>query len=186
MNSIDIVLILIVALSTLGGLMSGFSRLVVGLAATIAGIVLGFWFYGIVGGPLLPYVSRPAIANAIGFLAILGVSILAGALIGRMLANMFKWVGLSWMDRLLGGVAGFARGTILAVALVTVILACVPGAPPRVIVDSKTMPYVLQASRVLAMAIPRELKDAFEQTEGKIRGIWDEAKPDLKTREGRA
>ncbi len=166
--------------------MSGFSRLVIGLVATIAGIVLGFWFYGIAGGPLLPYVSRPAIANAIGFLAILGLCILAGALVGRMLANIFKWVGLSWMDRLLGGVAGFARGTILAVALVTVILACVPGAPPRSIVDSKTMPYVLQASRMLAMAIPKELKDAFEQTETRIRGIWDESKPDLKTREGRA
>ncbi len=186
MNSIDIVLILIVALSTLGGLMSGFSRLAVGLAASIAGIILGFWFYGIVAGPLLPYVSRPAIANAIGFLVILGVATLAGALLGRMLAKVFKWVGLSWMDRLLGGVAGFARGAILAVALVTVILACVPGSPPRSIVDSKSMPYVLQASRVLAMAVPRELRDAFEQTESKIRGIWDEAKPGFGRTEGRA
>ncbi len=187
MNSIDIVLALLVGVSTLGGLLHGFSRVVVGLAAALTGIVLGFWFYGIAARPLLGYVSRPEIANALGFLIVLGACVVAGTILGRVLAAIFKWAGLSWMDRLLGGVAGFARGLILAAALMTVVLACIPEPPPAAIVDSRMMPYVLQASRVLAEMTPKELKDAFEAAEGRLKGIWDKAKPDVgePRREGR-
>jgi membrane protein required for colicin V production len=177
LNSIDIVLALLVGVSTLGGLLHGFSRVVVGLVAALAGIVLGFWFYGIAARPLLGYVSRPEIANALGFLIVLGACVLAGTVLGRILAAIFKWVGLSWMDRLLGGVAGFARGMILAAALMTVVLACVGDPPPAAIVDSRMMPYVLQASRLLAEMTPRELRDAFEATEGRLKGMWDKARP---------
>ena len=183
MNAVDVVLILIVALSTLGGLMHGFSRLVVGLVTAVAGIFLGFWFYGIVAAPLLPYVSRPEIANALGFLIILGLSVLAGTILGRMLGRLFKWVGLSWMDRLLGGAAGFLRGVLVAIALITVVLACAPNPPPNMIIDSRLLPYVLQASRVLVQVTPKELKDAFEETQDKVRNIWNNGRP---SREGRA
>ncbi len=187
MNTIDILLTLIVGLSIVGGFMSGLSRLIVGFAATVVGIFLGFWFYGIVADPLLPYVSRPEIANAIGFLVILGASILAGSLVGRLLATMFKWVGLSWVDRLLGACAGFVRGIVVAVALMTIVLACVPSPPPQVLVDSRTMPYVIRAAALLAELTPHELKDAVIGTQSKIRDIWESSKPHRAPgREGKA
>lgn len=173
-NPIDIILVLVVGLSTLGGLINGFSRLVVGFAATFAGIFLGFWFYGVIAGPLLPYVSRKEIANAIGFIVILIVCVILGAILGRTLASMFKWVGLSWMDRLLGGVAGFLRGALIAVALVAIVVACAPAPPPRVIVEARLMPYVLQASRLLVAVTPNELKHAFENTQHRVREIWEQ------------
>jgi len=173
-NPIDIALVLLVGLSTLGGLMHGFSRLVVGTLAALTGIFLGFWFYGVVAGPLVPYVSRKEIAYAIGFIIILGACVLIGAVAGRILASVFKWVGLSWMDRLLGGAAGFVRGAIIAVALMTVVLACAPAPPPQVILEAKLMPYVMQASRVLVAATPSELKQAFEETQHRVREIWEQ------------
>lgn len=176
-NSIDVVLGLLVGVSTLGGLLHGFSRLIIGLAAAVAGIVLGFWFYGIAARPLMGFVSRPEIANALGFLIVLGVCVLAGTVLGRILAAVFKWVGLSWMDRLLGGIAGFARGMILAAALMTVVLACVGDPPPAAIVQSRMMPYVLGVSRVMAEMTPKELKDAFQSTEGRLKGIWEKTQP---------
>ena len=36
---------------------------------------------------------------------------------------LFKWTGLSWLDRLLGGVFGLVRGSVIAVAFVAVLLA---------------------------------------------------------------
>lgn len=173
-NPIDIALVLLVGLSTLGGLMHGFSRLVVGTLAAITGIFLGFWFYGVAAGPIIPYVSRKEIAYALGFLIILGVCMIVGAIAGRILASLFKWVGLSWMDRLLGGAAGFVRGAIIAVALMTVVLACAPAPPPAVILQAKLMPYVMQASRVLAAMTPSQLKDAFEDTQHRMREIWEQ------------
>ncbi len=177
MNAIDIILVLLIALSVVAGFMSGFSRLVIGLAATIVGIFLGFWFYGLVGNELLPYVHRPEIANAIGFVMILGASIVVGALLGKALAALFQWTGLSWLDRFLGGVAGLVRGAIVAVALMTLVLAFAPSPPPQVLIDSRSLPYVMRSATLLADVTPRELKDAVIATESKVRDMWDTTKP---------
>ncbi len=173
MNAIDIILVLLIGLSVVAGFASGFSRLVVGLAATIVGIFLGFWFYGLVGEALLPYVRRPEIANAIGFLVILGGCLAVGALLGRGLAVLFQWTGLSWLDRCLGAVAGLVRGVILAVALMTVVMAFAPSPPSRMLVDSRSLPYVMRSATLLAEVTPRELKDAILATQSKVKDMWD-------------
>ena len=36
--------------------------------------------------------------------------LIVGAIVGRILAKFFKWAGLSWLDRLLGGAFGVVRG----------------------------------------------------------------------------
>ena len=60
---------------------------------------------------MLDYVSSRAIANLIGFFVDLrGAVLMLGAIVGRILAKFFKWVGLSWLDRLLGGAFGLVRG----------------------------------------------------------------------------
>ena len=56
--------------------------------------------------------------------------LLLGALIGRLLASLFRWIGLSWFDRMLGTAFGFVRGVLVAIALVTVLLAFAPAPPP--------------------------------------------------------
>src|SRR5690242_4995575 len=109
-NWFDIVLALIILLSAFTGLRSGLARVVVGIAATIVGLVAGFWCYRIVAAKLLPYVKTEPIADILGFLAIfIGVLIL-GSLISAILSKLFQWIGLSWFNHFLGGVAGFLRG----------------------------------------------------------------------------
>ena len=117
--------------------------------------------------------SRP-LANLIGFFLIFTGVMLAGALIGRLLASLFKWIGLSWLDRLLGAAFGFVRGVLVAVALVTVLLAFSPTPPPASIVESKMLPYVVDASNVLVGATPREIKDSFRETKDKVKRIWED------------
>ncbi len=141
-NWIDILLVLVIGFSVLSGFTAGFARVGVGFIATILGIFLGFWCYGIAAAYVLDYVSSRAIANLIGFFAVFIGVVLIGAVIGRLLAKLFKWIGLSWLDRLLGAGFGFLRGVVIAVALVTVLLAFAPSPPPRSVVDSKLMPYM--------------------------------------------
>ncbi|MGD0436486.1 MAG: CvpA family protein [Bryobacteraceae bacterium] len=174
MNWIDGLLILVVGLSILTGFAAGFARVGVGFIATVLGIFLGFWCYGIVGAYVQDYVSSRAIANLVGFLAIfIGVA-LVGAIVGSILARFFKWIGLSWFDRLLGGAFGAVRGIVIAVALVTVLLAFSPSPPPRSVTDSKLLPYVAEVSNVLALITPREIKDAFRDTNEKAHKVWSE------------
>jgi membrane protein required for colicin V production len=171
---IDILLVVVVGFSVLSGFSAGFARVGVGFIATIFGIFLGFWCYGIAAAYVLDYVSSRAVANLIGFFAIFIGVCLIGAVIGQLLARLFKWIGLSWLDRLLGAGFGFLRGVVVAVAMVTVLLAFAPSPPPRSVVDSKLMPYMLEASNILAILTPRELKDAFRDTKDKVKRTWSE------------
>lgn len=183
MNWIDIVLALVVGLSIFFGFKAGFARVGVGFAATIVGIFAGFWCYGIAADYVRDYVNSKALANLIGFLVIFIAILVIGALLGRLLAKLFKWIGLSWFDRLLGAAFGFVRGVVIAVAMVTVLLACAPAPPPPSIVDSRSMPYVIEASDILSAATPHEIKDAFRETKDKVKRIWSDhlkTKPELR------
>lgn len=174
MNWVDLLLVLVIGFSVLSGFTAGFARVGIGFIATLLGIFLGFWCYGIAGAYVLDYVSSRAIANLIGFFVIFIGVVLVGAIVGRLLARLFKWIGLSWLDRLLGAGFGLLRGVVIAVALVTVLLAFAPSPPPRSVVDSKLMPYMLDASNILALLTPREVKDAFHDTMDKVKKVWSE------------
>jgi len=173
-NWIDILLILVIAFSILSGFTAGFARVGIGFVATLLGIFLGFWCYGIAGAYVVDYVSSRAVANLIGFFVIFIGVVFIGAIVGHLLAKLFKWIGLSWLDRALGAGFGVVRGVIIAVALVTVLLAFAPSPPPRSVVNSKLMPYVLDASNFLALLTPHEMKDAFRETKDKVRKAWED------------
>ena len=174
MNWIDILLMLVVGVSILSGLAAGFARVGVGFIAAILGIFFGFWCYGLVAAYVLDYVSSKAIANLIGFFVIFTFVLLVGAIIGRALAKFFRWAGLSWLDRLLGGAFGIVRGLIIAVALVTVLMAFAPSPPPASVVNSKLLPYLVGASDFFAAMTPHEIKDAFRDAREKAEKTWRE------------
>ncbi|HLJ46633.1 MAG TPA: CvpA family protein [Bryobacteraceae bacterium] len=174
MNWLDIVIIIVLACSIAAGFKGGFARVTVGFVASVLGILFGFWFYGMAAEHVADYVNSRPMANLLGFLLIFGAFVLAGALLGRALAALFKWVGLSWLDRLLGAAFGFVRGAVMTVAVVTVILAFAPQPPPRSLVESKTLPYVIDTSSVLAAITPHEVKEAFRETKDKVKKIWSD------------
>ena len=174
MNWIDYALLLVIAVSTISGLLSGFARVGVGFIAAVFGIFFGFWFYGVAAAYVLDYVSSKPVANLIGFFVIFIGIVILGAVVGRILAKFFKWVGLSWLDRLLGGAFGVVRGALIVAAIMTVVLACAPSPPPRSMVESKTLPYVVGVSSVLAAMTPHEIKDAFRETQERVQKMWSE------------
>ena len=169
-------LIVVVGWSMIAGFAAGFTRVGVGLAGTVLGIVFGFWFYNIPAGWIRDYFTGP-VANLIGFLIVFAAVVILGGIVGRILSSVFKWAGLSWLDRLIGGAFGFVRGAILAVALVTVITAFAPNPPPKIIAESRAMPYVSGAASVMAMLAPGELKHDFRESMERLRRYWDQHVP---------
>lgn len=176
MNWVDVLLVLVIGFSVASGFAAGFARVGIGLIATVLGIVCGFWFYGVAAAYVLDYVSSRAVANLVGFFVVFLGIVMLGAITGRLLAKFLKWVGLSWFDRLLGAGFGLLRGIVIAIALVTVLVAFAPSPPPHSVTDSKVMPYVIDASNILADITPREVKDAFQDTKDKVKKVWSEKK----------
>jgi membrane protein required for colicin V production len=170
---IDLVLILVIGGSVVAGFSAGFARVGVGFAAMLVGMFCGFWFYGIAAEYVVDYVGSRTMANLIGFFVILTIVLIVGAIVGMILAKFFKWVGLSWLDRLLGGAFGIVRGFVIAAAMATVLLAFAPSPPPPSVVNSKLLPYVINVSYVLAAMTPHEIKDRFYAAEDKVKSAWN-------------
>jgi membrane protein required for colicin V production len=174
LNWLDIVLLLIFCLSIASGFAKGFAKLLVGLAAAILGFLCGLWFYASAGSFLLPYVSHKGVANFLGFLLIfVGISLL-GAIVGKLLSIMLKWVGLSWFDRLLGGVFGLVRGLLFAIAVVLALMAFSPKPPPESVVRSHIAPYVIGAANACSYMAPNEVREGVRQSYEKVREAWRE------------
>jgi membrane protein required for colicin V production len=172
LNWFDVFLILLLLASALAGLRTGFARVVVGLIASVFGFLAAFWCYRMVAASIAPWVSRPAIADALGFfLVFVGVLIL-GAIVGAILSRLLKWVGLSWFNHLLGGAAGLARGVLVIAVMVSAIVAFSPSPPPAFLDNSRLLPYALEVSSWLAATAPRELKDAFDAQMKTLQRNW--------------
>jgi membrane protein required for colicin V production len=173
-NLLDMLLVIIVGASVATGLMAGFARVGIGFIATVAGLVCGFWFYGIPAAWLHQHLKSAAASNLIGFFVVFFGFVFAGALFGKLLSKLFRWTGLSWLDRLLGGGFGLVRGSLIAVAFVSVLLAFTPRPLPGWMVDSTVLPYAIDASDLCAALAPRALKEAFRESMRDIRKAWDE------------
>lgn len=175
----DVCLVLVVLWSAAMGLRAGLARVVVGTIAAIVGVIAGFWCYRLVAVKLLPWVKTEALSDVLGFLLIFTGALLLGALVAGVLSKLFQWVGLSWFDHLLGGVAGVLRGALVIAALLDFVVAFAPSPMPDAIQQSRVLPYVSHVSGVLVDLAPRELRDAFSQQMMNLRQMWKQ--PDKKS-----
>jgi len=180
---LDLVLILIVGGSVVSGFLSGFARAGVGFLAAIIGVLFGFWFYGIPAVWIHKFISSVAVSNLVGFLVVFVACLVLGGLIGKLLSKLFKWTGLSWLDRLMGAGFGFVRGALIAVAFVSVLLAFTPRPMPAWMTGSFLLPYAIDTSNVLASLAPRALKDPVRDAVREIRQAWDDEVRKSKRRE---
>ena len=175
MNWLDIVLLAIIALSAVAGFTRGLARIIVGIAAAAVALLLALWCYGSVGSLLISYVSHKSVAGFLGFVIVFGVVLLLGAVAGRLLAAVFKWVGLGWLDRLLGGAFGVVRGLLVAMAIVLVMMAFSIHPPPRSVAESRVAPYLVDAAAIVSWLAPKELYDGFRRSYDKTREVWEQA-----------
>jgi membrane protein required for colicin V production len=171
-NWFDIVLILIMLWSVLSGLRAGFARVVVGFIATILGLLAGFWFYRLMAAKLMPWVKTVTAADILGFLVIFVAVLILGSIISGLLSRLFNWIGLSWFNHVLGGIAGLLRGALVIAALVDVLVAFSPSPTPLFLNNSRVLPYTIQLSSWLVDLAPRELRDAFTQQMDNLKQLW--------------
>jgi membrane protein required for colicin V production len=183
MNWLDIFLILILLLSTVSAWRTGFSREIIGIAAAVVGLISGVWLYGAAGAFLLPYVSSPQVANFIGFFIIFVGCLIIGGVASAIISRFVRTVGLSWFDHLLGAVFGVIRGTLLALAVITALVAFAPAvardSAPAAVAESRMAPYIVAASDFLIAIAPREMKDSFRNHYTQLKSFWKQHRRDV-------
>ena len=167
MNWLDYLLLAILLFSAVMSARRGFSREIIGLAATVLALVLGMWFYGIAGSYIAPYTRSPQLANFLGFMFVCAVVLLAGAMLGWIVKRFIRTIGLSFFDRLLGAAFGVLRGLLIAMILLTALMAFTPylesESASSAVVHSRIAPFVLDASHFVVAMAPMELKSGFQE-----------------------
>lgn len=172
-NWFDIALIILIVGSAVAGLRTGFARVIIGLVATVAGFIAGFWCYRVVAGQLMAWIRiDERWANIFGFLIVFVGVLIVGSLLATLLAKLFRWMGLSWFDHLLGGVAGFVRGVLVIAVLADIFVAFAPSPVPVFLQTSRVLPYASELGMALAQLAPRELKDSFNQQMDNLKQLW--------------
>lgn len=121
MNWIDIVIIIYLILSIIGGAMQGLIRSVLSLLGLIIGVVLAANFYQNLA-TIFGFIHNGTVARVIAFVLIVGVVVIIAAIVGAALRSVIKAIHLGWVDGLGGAVFGLAMGAISAGALLAVIV----------------------------------------------------------------
>lgn len=118
MHWLDIIIIVVIAITTLIGLKIGLIKAVLSLAGLIIGVILAGRYY-VPLAEQLAFIPQATLAKIVAFAIILiGVMIIAG-----VLARLLKWAAsvmmLGWVNRLGGAVFGLVLGALLWGAFLT-------------------------------------------------------------------
>lgn len=160
MNSFDVVLLLIMALSMGTGLMKGLVREVFSLVGAILGILIAL----ILGPQLTPFLERwipyESAAYAVAFLLVFIAVLLATSLVGALLTKVLDVAHLGFYNRILGGTFGFIRGVIIGLILaIGLTLFLDPGT--AFLTESKLTPRLAWGARVLAPLLPEHPREVL-------------------------
>jgi membrane protein required for colicin V production len=99
------------------------------------------------------------VALAAAFLTLFVGILILGALISVLARKLIKTAGVHWFDRFMGAIFGLVRGVLVDSVLLMVMVAFTikPGAVQAAVLA----PYVTTGARVIALAMPSELKAQF-------------------------
>src|SRR5271157_1859571 len=122
MGVADWIILAFLVFSVVGAAMEGFFHEAFGLAGLVLGYLLAAWQYPRLAEWFAPHLKSPWLGEIAAFLIIFFAVLLAAGVAGRMARWMMKEAGLSSIDRILGGVLGLLRGS-LVVAIVLVAMA---------------------------------------------------------------
>lgn len=118
MTSFDYVVLAIVGLSVLLSVMRGFVREVLALAGWVAAFFVAK-IYMLELVPLLPQaIPTESLRMLAAFLILFLATLLVCTLLAIALSQLFKKIGLGWLDRIFGGIFGLIRGMVIVGVLV--------------------------------------------------------------------
>ncbi len=117
-NWVDALILGVLVISALISLSRGFIKEALSLVTWIVAGIIAWMFGGSLAHHFEPYIDTPSVrviaACAVLFLA----TLLIGALVNFLLAQLVRATGLTGTDRFLGMVFGAARGLLLVVVVV--------------------------------------------------------------------
>lgn len=166
MNWLDIVLVLILAVTAIVGVFKGLVRQIIGLAAVIAGLVLASLYYDQTAGLFETFIKNRLLSDFLGFLLLFVAVLVAGALLGHLMTKAMTGP-LAFANRLFGGIFGFLKAVLICGILVFALVSF--GIARPALETSVLAPACLGVTRAVVNLIPRDLRAKFNSSYKEIR-----------------
>jgi membrane protein required for colicin V production len=126
MNTLDIIIVSIIAFFAIWGFFKGFIREFFALVGVALGILAANLFYTQLGKVISQLISSPQIANTLAYAVIFFTIMTFAAIVGRHLDKFIRLVLLNWLNRLLGFVFGFSKGVMIVAVLLLILTLAMP------------------------------------------------------------
>ena len=118
MTFFDYAVLGIIGLSILLSILRGFLRETLSLAGWVAAFFVAK-LYTLQLAPMLPQaIPGESLRLLAAFLILFLITLLISSLLAIALAEVFKKIGLGWLDRMLGAFFGLARGVLIVGVIV--------------------------------------------------------------------
>jgi membrane protein required for colicin V production len=157
----DWIIVIVIAVSVLQAAISGFFHEAFGIAGLILGYLLAAWNYERLAARYAPYLKSMWLGEIAAFLVIFLAVVLVAGLAGRIVRHIVKEVGLSFVDRILGGALGLLRGILMVAVVLMSMAAFTPTS--TWLEGSQLAPYFLVVGRAAIWVAPSELRSRFYQ-----------------------
>jgi membrane protein required for colicin V production len=163
MTVVDIVVIFVIFLSALFSLIRGFVKEAISLATWIIAIWLAATFAPKLAAALPNSLESEAVRQAVGFGVLFVLTLMVGALVNMLVAQVVKKTGLSSADRIFGVAFGILRG-----GLIIIVFVVIGGMTPLPETDWWQSSVLLQwfesAAIVIQEYIPDDLNLSYQPT----------------------
>ena len=121
MTQVDTAILIVVAISAAFGLWRGFIKEVLSLLSWIAALVVARLYSDEFANLLTGLIDSSSIRYVTAFCLLFVGVFLVGALINHFLNKVLTITGLKFFDKLLGGVFGVARGTVIVLVILFIL-----------------------------------------------------------------
>ncbi len=166
MNWLDVVLLVILGVTVVVGLIRGFLRQIIGIAAVVVGLILAAAYYWGIAEVLKTFIRSELVANFLGFAFIFVAVLVLGGLVGYLLTKAMKGP-LAFVNRFFGGALGLVKGILVCGVFVFALL--VFRIADEALVGSRLAPACYGVTRAAVNLIPKDLRDQFNSSYRAIR-----------------
>ena len=157
MNGLDLVIIALLAFFLIKGLLMGFIREIMTIAALMAAFTLASYLYPSIEPMLKSHIGDDTVRSMAAFVVAFLVVYLAVMLLGMVLDRVFKTPLARPLNMMLGGLVGLAKGLFLAAA-VLLLLTPLLGTEAPLLKQSKTRGLIQSYSDGILALLPMSLK----------------------------
>lgn len=176
MNSIDLVVIAIIGISTLYSTFRGAVKEIFSILALVLGIIGALYVHGPVGDFLATVIGNPTFSKIAAFVAVfLGVIILV-VWIGKALRGFLYSLWLGWLDKLIGAGIGFIKGFLIVAVILILVTTYVPESG-KVLDDSIISYSVLSTANLALPLFPKSLREAFKSQHDRLKESTEDYPP---------